>query len=303
MLNFKRIGLEDKVWMDELIAAADKASCSQNFTNLFIWADTYNHLVARMNDYLVVKGGLGDVKRYLFPTGCGDIRPVIAAMMQDALACGHEFVMVGLMPEDAALLEKLYKGSFEFKKWRDGFDYVYLLEKLILLPGRKLHAKRNHINFFIENNDWTFEPINRENLGECRKMNEEWYREKGQSCNAGLANERRAVDKCFENYSELGLEGGLLRASGRIVAYTIGEPLNSDTYVIHIEKAFSSIRGAYQMINREFASYIRDNHPHIIYVNREDDTGDKGLRRAKLSYYPDRMIEKYTARYKRSSLK
>jgi hypothetical protein len=303
MLNFKRIGLEDKVWMDELIAAADKASCSQNFTNLFIWADTYNHLVARMNDYLVVKGGLGDVKRYLFPTGCGDIRPVIAAMMQDALACGHEFVMVGLLPEDAALLEKLYKGSFEFKKWRDGFDYVYLLEKLILLPGRKLHAKRNHINFFIENNDWTFEPINRENLGECRKMNEEWYREKGQSCNAGLANERRAVDKCFENYSELGLEGGLLRASGRIVAYTIGEPLNSDTYVIHIEKAFSSIRGAYQMINREFASYIRDNHPHIIYVNREDDTGDKGLRRAKMSYYPDRMIEKYTARYKRSSMK
>jgi hypothetical protein len=303
MLNFKRIGLEDKVWMDELIAAADKASCSQNFTNLFIWADTYNHLVARMNDYLVVKGGLGDVKRYLFPTGCGDIRPVIAAMMQDALACGHEFVMVGLLPEDAALLEKLYKGSFEFKKWRDGFDYVYLLEKLILLPGRKLHAKRNHINFFIENNDWTFEPINRENLGECRKMNEEWYREKGQSCNAGLANERRAVDKCFENYSELGLEGGLLRASGRIVAYTIGEPLNSDTYVIHIEKAFSSIRGAYQMINREFASYIKDNHPHIIYVNREDDTGDKGLRRAKMSYYPDRMIEKYTARYKRSSMK
>jgi hypothetical protein len=256
-----------------------------------------------MNDYLVVKGGLGDVKRYLFPTGCGDIRPVIAAMIQDALACGHEFVMVGLLPEDAALLEKLYKGSFEFKKWRDGFDYVYLLEKLVLLPGRKLHAKRNHINFFIENNDWTFEPITRENLGECRKMNEEWYREKGQSCNAGLANERRAVDKCFENYSELGLEGGLLRASGRIVAYTIGEPLNSDTYVIHVEKAFSSIRGAYQMINREFASYIRDNHPHIIYVNREDDTGDKGLRRAKLSYYPDRMIEKYTARYKRSSLK
>ena len=303
MIGFKRIGLEDKVWMDELIAAADKASCSQNFTNLFIWADTYNHLVARMNDYLVVKGGLGDVKRYLFPTGCGDIRPVIAAMIQDALACGHEFVMVGLLPEDAALLEKLYKGSFEFKKWRDGFDYVYLLEKLILLPGRKLHAKRNHINFFIENNDWTFEPINRENLGECRKMNEEWYREKGQSCNAGLANERRAVDKCFENYSELGLEGGLLRASGRIVAYTIGEPLNSDTYVIHVEKAFSSIRGAYQMINREFASYIKDNHPHIIYVNREDDTGDKGLRRAKMSYYPDRMIEKYTARYKRSSMK
>ena len=303
MIKFKRIGLEDKAWMDELIAAADKASCNQNFTNLFIWSDTYNHLVARIDDYLVVKGGLGDVKRYLFPTGSGDIKPVIEAMMQDALHCRHEFVMVGLLPEDVALLEKHYKGSFEFKKRRDGFDYVYLLERLVLLPGRKLHAKRNHINFFIENNEWMFEPITPENLGECRKMNEEWYRQKEHSCSTGLANERKAVEKCFENYFGLGLEGGLLRASGRIVAYTIGEPLNSDTYVIHIEKAFSSIRGAYQMINREFANFIKDKYPHIIYVNREDDMGDKGLRKAKLSYYPDRMIEKYTATYKRSSPK
>ena len=143
-----------------------------------------------------------------------------------------------------------------------------------------------------------FEPITPEKLDECREMNEKWYGQKGQSYNTGLANERRAVEKCFENYSELGLEGGLLRTSGRIVAYTIGEPLNSDTYVIHVEKAFSSIRGAYQMINREFASFIKEKYPHILYVNREDDMGNKGLRRAKLSYYPDRMIEKYTARYK-----
>ncbi|MGI6702815.1 MAG: DUF2156 domain-containing protein [Clostridia bacterium] len=299
MIGFKRIGLEDKGWMEELIAVADTASCNQNFTNLFIWADVYNQLVARINDYLVVKGSLGDdVKRYLFPTGFGNIRPVIAAMLQDALDCGHEFVMMGLLPGDVELLEKLYKGSFEFKQIRGAFDYVYLLEKLILLPGRKLHAKRNHINFFIENNDWVFEPITPENLDECSKMNEEWYREKYKPYNTGLANERRAVEKCFENYPELGLEGGLLRVSGRIVAYTIGEPLNTDTYVIHIEKAFSSIRGAYQMINREFASFIKDKYPHMLYVNREEDMGDKGLRRAKLSYYPDRMIEKYTARYK-----
>jgi hypothetical protein len=206
--------------------------------------------------------------------------------------------MMGLLPEDVALIEKLYKGCFEFKKRRDGFDYVYLLEKLVKLPGRKLHAKRNHINFFIKNYDWTFEPLTLENLDECREMNEQWYEKKERSHYTGLANERRAVEKCFENYSRLGLEGGLLRASGRIVAYTIGEPLNSDTYVIHIEKAFSDIRGAYQMINREFASFIKDKYPHILYVNREDDMGDKGLRRAKLSYYPDRMIEKYIAAYK-----
>ena len=148
MIGFKKIGLEDKEWMNELIAAAGTASCNHNFTNLFIWADTYNQLVARINDYLVVKGSLGvDVKRYLFPVGFGDIKPVITAMMQDALDCGHEFVMAGLLPGDATLLERLYQGSFELEKRRDGFEYVYLLEKLVSLPGRKLHAKRNHINF------------------------------------------------------------------------------------------------------------------------------------------------------------
>jgi hypothetical protein len=298
MIDFKKIEPEDKQWIDGLLAPAGIRSCNHNFTNLFIWSDTFNHRVARINDYLVVKGGkTGDIQRYLYPAGTGDIKPVITAMKQDAADCGHGFMLMGLLTENVTELDMLFPGNFEFRKRRDGFDYIYLLEKLVSLPGRKLHAKRNHINYFKGNRDWRFEHITPQNLPECRRMNDEWYVKKGYRDNKGLIDERYAVDRCFDNFSVLGLEGGILRSDGKIIAYTMGEILNSDTYVIHIEKAFGGIRGAYQMINREFAYYIKHRHPHMLYVNREDDMGSKGLRRAKLSYYPDRMVEKYTAGY------
>jgi hypothetical protein len=299
MIDFKKIELKDKKWMDELISADDIRSCHQNFTNLFVWGDIFEHQVARINDYIVVKGGIsGRPLRYLYPIGTGDIMPVVNAMMQDAVDCGHRFVVVGLSHDNVMELEGMFPGRFEYKKRRDGFDYVYSLEKLISLSGRKLHAKRNHINYFKENNLWAFEPITSNNLSECWKMSEEWYCTNDYSVDPGLKNERKVVSRCFEYYSELGLEGGILRSDGRIIAYTMGEVLNHDTYVIHIEKAFADIRGAYQMINREFALLIKERHPHIVYVNREDDMGDIGLRKAKMSYHPDRMEEKYTAKLK-----
>lgn len=99
-----------------------------------------------------------------------------------------------------------------------------------------------------------------------------------------------AVRNCFENFLALGLRGGLLRVDGRVVAYTMGLPLNSDTFIVHIEKAFSDVAGAYPMINREFAAH---NCADFKYVNREDDVGDEGLRRAKLSYKPAILLEKF----------
>jgi hypothetical protein len=299
MISFKKIELRDKEWMQGLIATVDIKGCHQSFTNLFVWADIFEHRVARIDDYIVIKGGRsGGPRRYLYPIGVGDIMPVINAMMQDAADCGHRFVVTGLSYDNVKELDAMFPGRFEYKKRRDGFDYVYLLDKLISLSGRKLHAKRNHINYFKENNQWSFEPITADNLAECQRMSDEWYIANDYAKDPGLVDERKVVSRCFRYYSELGLEGGILRSDGRIIAYTMGEILNSDTYVIHIEKAFADIRGAYQMINREFASLIKERYPHIVYVNREDDMGDKGLRKAKLSYYPDRMEEKYIAELK-----
>jgi hypothetical protein len=126
-------------------------------------------------------------------------------------------------------------------------------------------------------------------------MTVDWCVKNGCKDDPELSEEFCSVRKSYKNFKELQLEGGLLRADGKIVAYTMGEKLNSDTYVIHIEKAFSDVRGAYQMINQQFAQTIKQNHPEILFINREEDMGFEGLRKAKLSYYPDILLEKYSA--------
>jgi hypothetical protein len=126
-------------------------------------------------------------------------------------------------------------------------------------------------------------------------MNTEWAKINGVKHDVQLANEYNAVRCCFEYFDELGLEGGLLRCEGRIIAYTMGDRLNlnSDTYDIHIEKAFGEIKGAYQTINQQFAAFLQKEHPDLVYINREEDMGQAGLRKSKLSYRPAIMVEKY----------
>ena len=183
---------------------------------------------------------------------------------------------------------------------RDGYDYLYEVERLAELGGKKLHAKRNHINRFVENNPtWAYEEITPATLPECLEMDKEWYRRslqrEGDAEERDLGDEGIALRTAMEHYEELGLEGGLIRVYGEVVAFTIGDRLSADTYDVHFEKAYGELQGAYAMINREFARWVRARHPEIRYLNREDDMGVEGLRKAKQSYYPDLMVEKHTA--------
>lgn len=298
MIDFKEIEIEDKVWIAPFLAKADFSGCHQNFTNIFAWSKIYSYRVARVNDFLVVKGVIDDIPYYFYPAGSGDIKNVLEIMKQDAASRGNQFVLAGISPENIEVLDDMFPEHFEYKAMRDIFDYVYRLDKLVTLAGNKMHSKRNHVNRFMKDHqDWSFEPISSDNLGECWEMNLEWCSLNSQHQEEEIANETCAVRRCFDHFPELGLEGGLIRLGERVIAYTMGERLNSDTYVIHIEKAYSDIAGAYQIINREFAALVQKNHPELIYVNREEDMGLEGLRKAKLSYHPDKMVEKYFASY------
>ena len=108
-------------------------------------------------------------------------------------------------------------------------------------------------------------------------------------------NERQALSRAFAHYGKLGLFGLLLRAEDHVVAFTMGSRINAETVDVHFEKAYGEIQGAYPLINREFARWIRENFPEVQWLNREDDMGLEGLRRSKNSYYPDRMVEKFLA--------
>jgi len=298
MIEFKPVELNDKEWIKPLLKAADFGGCHQNFTNIFAWRETYHYHVAKVENFLVVKGNLNGTHYYFYPAGSGDVHRVLEELRQDAQDNNHDFILLGISPANMAELKELYPDNFEYEAMRDSFDYVYLAEKLATLAGRKLQAKRNHINRFVANNpNWSFEVITPDNLAECWEMNLEWCRLNNCGEDEQLQAEYCAVKNNFKYFRELELEGGLIRVDGKIVAFTIGERLNSDTYVVHVEKAFGDIQGAYQIINREFVRWIRENYPDIVYVNREEDMGYEGLRKAKLSYHPDKMEEKYLAKY------
>lgn len=298
MINFKKVELKDKAWMEPLLRAADLSGCHQNFTNIFAWSETYNYQVAQVNNFLVVKSGHSDKEpAYFWPAGTGDIKAVFEEMKQDSRECDHDFILAGISLENMAELRDIYPDNFEYKENRDAFDYVYELDKLISLSGNKLHSKRNHINRFKENQNWSFEPITLENLAECWEMNKAWCKANKYEEDEQLQEELCAVRQCFKNFIPLGLEGGLLRLDERIIAFTMGDKLNSNTFDTHIEKAFGEIQGAYQMINREFAVLIKEKYPELIYVNREEDMGYEGLRKAKLSYHPIKLEEKFWARF------
>lgn len=300
MIEFHKPQLTDKPWVDELLRRADHRGCEYNFTNLFVWSDAYDQRIARVGDFLVTRlcGSLGC--SYIYPAGAGDIAPVLAALEQDAAERGAPLHLVCLTQPQVRELDSLFPGRFTFEADRDGFDYLYDIDRLADLGGKKLHAKRNHINRFVENNpSWVYEDITPESLPECLEMDKEWYHRsmvrEGLAEERDLGDEGRALRLAMEHYHDLGLEGGLIRVYGEVVAFTMGDLLSSDTYDVHFEKAYGELQGAYAMINREFARRVRQRHPQVRYLNREDDMGVEGLRKAKESYYPDLMVEKYSA--------
>lgn len=216
-------------------------------------------------------------------------------MLEDAHENGHPFRLHGVTKANQAALEEIMPGAFTYQPYRDGFDYIYNTQDLIALSGRKYHGKRNHIASFQKTYHWHYEPITTANIEDCMRMNAEWERENLSRNPEGISEELAAVDRAFDHYFELGFTGGLIRVDGRVVAYTLGEQLTENTFCTHIEKAFADVRGAYPIINREFASHALSGYA---FVNREEDMGEEGLRKAKLSYYPAILLEKQEAVYR-----
>jgi hypothetical protein len=192
---------------------------------------------------------------------------------------------------DSRLVSELANtGKFGIEPVRDHFDYIYRSEDLKRLAGRKYDAKRNHINIFNKNNQFTYREIAEKDLLGCLQTANRWCQLHGCDKNMELHDEYLAIINACNYYPELGLKGGLIEVNGRIEAFTFGEMLNDRTAVIHVEKADSEIRGLYAVINQQFVEHTWVEVP---LINREQDLGEPQLRKAKESYYPDHLVEKY----------
>lgn len=293
MICYREIKLSDRDWMRERLRQSGFPGSEYCFTNQFLWGGISSMRIAEVEGMLCTVYPARNGKRiHDFPVGSGDPAKVIKTLAADDGERGGQTVIRGILEEKKSWMEEAFPGLFEFEESRKEWDYLYPVEKLSKLAGQKYHGKRNHIARFQSGGDWSYESMRAENIPECRAMYEEWLAQNRERLDDSLEQERYVVEGSFRWFKELELQGGVLRQQGRVVAFCIGEPLTEDTYIVHVEKAYPQIPGAYPMINWQFVQHGMEG---FTFVNREDDLGLEGLRRAKLSYRPDPLLKKYTA--------
>lgn len=290
--DFRALTLGDRSFIAARLWAYQPLISEMTFTNLFIWQGIYHTTWCVLDDHLLfLVQGEGEHYYFLPPMGEGSRLGIVKTALQwlrdTQLADG-----LRIERADARLAEEL-RGveGFVIEPTREHFDYVYSREALATLAGRKYSAKRNHINSFLREHSYIYESMTPENVKECLRVACIWCEKHRCEDDMSLLEERDAVFAALTHFEALGIVGGVLRVDGLVQAFTMGEMLNSDTFVVHIEKADPDIRGLYPLINQEFVRHSVQEP--TAWVNREQDMGEVGLRRAKESYYPDHLMEKY----------
>jgi hypothetical protein len=256
----------------------------------------YNTKFAVIDNFLVFKFWLHGRVSYMMPVGQGDPeKELIEKLIEDSQLEGEPLRLMGVCQGMKKRLNDILPGKFEFTTNRDYSDYIYLRSDLATLTGKKFQSKRNHINRFKKEYTYKYVPITPDRVQECLYLEAEWCKANDCDKQDGTGNERQAIVFALEHFEELGLSGGILYANDKIVAFTFGMPINKETFGVHVEKADTTVDCAYAMINFEFANHIPET---FTYINREEDLGIEGLRKAKLSYQPETILEKFVAHYK-----
>ena len=295
MIPFERLDLLKKEQYDAYFMHCGERGCEYSFVNKFLWG---RQKAAFLGDHLVFFSQFDRRSIYPFPIGSPDLKPALDAIIQDAHQRGIPCYLGCMVKSDCETLEQLYPGQFRFHEDRDSFDYIYAIEDLAELKGRKFQKKRNHLNRFLqEHPNCQALPLDESTRTAAFCMLQQWYENReAQDPHTDFHLEKLAMERAFAFQKQLGLEGLVLMEDGQPLAFAMGSFLSEETFDIHFEKAREDVSGAYNAINREFARHLHSKYPQLRWLNREDDLGIEGLRKAKLSYNPDHMIEKYWAR-------
>lgn len=285
-MSLRPLQLGDQQKVCALLGEYPPCISEHTFTNLFVWSgsrptvraegERWMAFAARREEGLTMLGP---------PVGEVGLAAALGALRENA-----EEPVQGLERLPESTLEEARAEGLEPQTDRDNFDYVYRRRDLAELPGRHLHDKRNLVTQCTRAHQCRYERITADLFGEVRNLQDRWCEEKDCGRTPGLCAEYNAIQRLLEHYEELDVVGGAVRVDGRLEAYTVGGRLNGDTAVVHFEKAMTALQGLYQVINQWFC---RQELGEFEYVNREQDLGIPGIRRAKQSYRPDHMVRKY----------
>lgn len=291
-MNFRPLTAADRAWLAPLFLEANREAKMRDFSflSLYMWAEICEVEVTREDGICFIRSydDLLEGHIYAIPhAGEAFLRGV------EALRKMHPdgFTLRSIDGANRDTLAARYGEEVQFSQLPEEEDYLYRIEDLAAFAGRRYAAKRNHIHALLRAHGTSYEPISVENLDEIRTLHAA-YRQDGEDDDPEAHYEGDAVDRIIENFAASGAIGGLLRADGEPIGFFIGEE-QGETLFLHIEKALREVRGAYPMLVRETAAA----YAHLAYENREEDDGDEGLRRSKMSYCPCKKVVKYRAAF------
>ncbi|NVM02201.1 MAG: DUF2156 domain-containing protein [Candidatus Helarchaeota archaeon] len=295
----KPIEIPDKSLFDKYFQEFPPEISELTFTNLFIWRNYYDYFFMELNDHLLIfsKDYLKKHKKsisknqetlfFLLPVGPHPTQTIISLF--DSIKNIEFHRIPEIIIEELEGDEKVSALNIKWVEDRDNWDYVYEREKLISLSGRKLYQKRKWLKLFLANNNYKFELCSKDRIDDCKQVQIKWCDINECMKHPDLEEEDKAIKTARKYYDELIFKAGILYIDEKAIAYTMGEKLNPDTAVIHIEKALAEYKGSYQAINNFFLKKCCED---VKFVNREQDLGDPGLRQAKSSYNPHHMVKK-----------
>lgn len=292
-LNFERISLDDLPKINLYLQYQQYRTCDYTIGGMFMWADYFKYEYAILHETLFIKGrseiNSAEVA-FSLPLGKLPLDESIK-ILRDYCNQNNLRMVLSAIPEKAKE-ELVEKYNLESKILVDWADYLYDSQRLASLSGKAYNKKRNHVNRFVSTYpDFVYTRINESNIDDViefyNRYNTIYFKD-----STLFQNEMKMTMFILAHYSSFNFTGALIKVDNKTIAFTIGEVLN-DTLYIHIEKADKEYSGIYETINMKFVEDITINYDNIVYVNREEDVGDPGLRKSKQSYRPIALLNKY----------
>ena len=278
--DFKPVGLEDRAVFEDYLGRRPFEVCEMSFANIFIWKDSEHPRWTILNGALCVLVEPDFEDPYVLPPVGGD------RTAETVAACLDVAPRLSRVPEDFAAQ---YGAGLKIEEDPGNFDYVYLRQDLAELKGKRYDGKRNRVRKFESTFAHEYHDLTRADVPGCFRLLEDWFEEK-RNGDLYMRAERTAILQALASFERLDLRGGVVKVGGRVEAFTMGGRLTPDMVVIPIEIANPGLVGLAQWINREF---VVRAWPDASLVNREQDMNVEGLRKAKLSYQPARLVKKY----------
>ena len=293
-MEFRKFTIDDIDVVQSYLDIDGAFMAERNFVGLFLWCDHYKVKMCIEDDCLYMCSDRSDEYFMVFPPFTrGDFRKAFVKLIEYART-KNEYILVNSVSEvqKEKLIGLFGEDAFEFEENRGAMDYIYSSEDLMWLRGKKFSAKRNHVNKFLGayGDNWSFEEMDpKVHRDDIINFQSTWGPSRGENDTADSP-ETFSIKKALDNFNRLGLKGGIIRVDGKMIGFTIGKRVSDYVFGVMYEKADISYEGAYAMINQQFA---QRNFEGIPYVNREEDLGIEGLRKAKLSYNPVQLTKKY----------